>query len=260
MNLKGKTALVTGASSGIGVRFARQLAARGADLIITARRLDRLQALKEELEAAHSVQVYPIVQDLSAPDGATQLIAAMARADQRADVVINNAGFGTQDPFVDIPWEKTAQQLQLNIVALTQLTHHFAIQMKARGSGHILNVASIGAYLPTPFYATYGATKAYVRNFTEAIAYELRKTGVRICCLCPGPTTSEFMEVSGHEIPKLAKATFMSAERCARIGLGALFGWRWNIVSGWMNRLMVTSLRLSPRWLMTRVAALVMGS
>ena len=259
MNIQGKTALVTGASSGIGVRFARQLAARGANLVVTARRHDRLVALKEELEAAHGIQVLTIAEDLSAPDGASQLIKAIQQANQSVDVLINNAGFGTQNPFVDIPWKKTAQQLHLNIVALTELTHHYATEMKERGGGHILNVASIAAYLPIPYYATYAATKAYVRNFSEAIAYELRNTGVRVCSLCPGPTHSEFMDVSGHKLSPLAKSTFMSAERCARIGLRALFGWRWNIVSGWMNRLMVTSLRFAPRWMVTRIAAVVMG-
>ncbi len=260
MNLQGKIALVTGASSGIGACFARQLAAKGADLVVTARRLDRLEALKEEIQQRHNVTVHCIGLDLTDPTAPAQLVAQTEEAGLAIDVLINNAGFGTKNNFVDIPWRRSADQLQLNIVALTELTHRYAQAMKARGGGHIMNVASVGAYTPTPYYATYGAGKAYVRNFTEAVAYELRKTGVRLCCLCPGPTESEFPEVAGHEIPKLARATFMSAERCARIGLRALFGWRWNVVSGWMNKLMATSLRFIPRALMTRLAALVMGS
>jgi short-subunit dehydrogenase len=132
--------------------------------------------------------------------------------------------------------------------------------MKARGHGYILNVASIGAYVPSPYYAAYTAGKAYVRNLTEAVAYEARGSGVKITCLCPGPTTSEFLTTAGHkDLPAIGRLIFMSARRCAKIGLNALFGWRINVVAGWGNKLMMLSLRLVPRWLMIRIGALTMG-
>src|SRR5262249_23210791 len=159
----------------------------------------------------------------------------------RVDVLINNAGFGTQDDFLEIPWSKTVEQLQLNIVSLTELTHRFGKAMRDRRAGHILNVASVGASMPVPNYATDSAGKAYVRNFTEALAWELAPHGVRVCCLCPGGTKTEFMEVAGHSLSSTLESTLMSAERCARIGLDALFGWRRNVVAGALNKFMTWS-------------------
>lgn len=257
-DLAGRTALVTGASSGIGERFARRLAERGARLVITARRTERLEKLAEELRAAHGVEVTVIALDLGTVDAAQKLFEQTEGAGIAIDVLINNAGFGTQEYFVEIPWEKTREQIQLNITSLTELTWRFSRAMLARKRGWILNVASIGAYMPVPCYATYAAGKAYVRNFTEALAYELRGTPLRVCALCPGATSTEFMQVAGHEMPALYRLAFMSADRCARIGLSALFGWRRNVVSGVMNKLTVFWLRFVPRRLIVAFAALVM--
>jgi short-subunit dehydrogenase len=258
-SLKGQRALVTGASSGLGVAFARLLAARGADLVITARRKDNLDALAKELEARHGVAVTVVANDLSEPDGAAKLWEATEGKGLAVDVLINNAGGGLHRNFADASWEQLQRQLQLNVVSLTELTHRFARAMLARGKGHILNVSSIGAYTPTPTYATYSAGKAYVRDVTEAIAYELRGTPVRVCSLCPGGTLTEFHQAAGHELPKVFRATFMSAEDCAAIGLRGLFGGRRNVVSGFANSASMFLLRFVPRRMIVWISALTMG-
>ncbi len=258
MKLDGQRALVTGASSGIGDQLARQLAAKGANLVITARREARLEALADELREQYRVEVTVIPLDLSEPTAPAQLWDATEGQDRPVDILINNAGFGDQRPFVDIPWERSLEQLQVNVVSLTELAYRFIRSMKKRGAGHVLNVSSIGAYLPCPQFATYAAGKAYVRNFTEALAYELKGTGVRACCLCPGGTATEFSEVAGQSLSKVVELTLMSSERCARIGLAALFRGRRNIVSGLFNSLGMFLLRFAPRRLAAWIAAKVL--
>ena len=252
--LEGRRALVTGASSGIGVAFARELAKGGASLVLSARRRERLEALATELREAHGVEVDIVVADLGEPQGPEAIFAATEESGKPIDVLINNAGFGTKQPFLDQPIDKTAQELQLNLVSLTMLTKRFGVAMRQRGRGDILNVASVGAYLPTPSMATYGAGKAYVRNFTEALAHELRGTGVHACCLCPGATETEFADVAGLKLEPWKKLAFMSAERCAQIGLGALFRGRRNIISGFWNSVAMFSLRFLPRRLSAMLA------
>jgi uncharacterized protein len=258
-DLKGKTALVTGASSGLGVAFARLLASRGANLVITARREENLKALSTELTEKHGVQVAVLALDLSDPGAAERLHAETEGKGKAIDVLVNNAGGGIHRNFVDIPWDAVRRQIQLNVTSLTELTQRFAQSMLARGRGHVLNVASIGAYTPSPTYATYSAGKAFVRDFTEAIAYELQGSGVRVCCLCPGGTLTEFHQAAGHELPRAFRATFMTADKCASIGLSALFGGRWNVVSGLFNKISMFLLRFTPRRVMLWMTALTMG-
>ena len=257
MTLEGQTALVTGASSGIGEAFARQLAAMGANLVIAARRTERLEALASDIRSQHSVNVLVITADLSTADAPARLFADTE--DTTIDILINNAGFGTQDPFLDIPWAKTREQMQLNMSSLTELCFHFGRAMRKRGRGHILNVSSIGAYQPVPHFATYAAGKAYVRDFTEALAFELAGSGVHACCLCPGATATEFSDVAGQKLSAWMKPFFMSADDCARIGLRALFRGRRNIISGLSNKLTCWLLRFLPRRTIVWAAALVMG-
>lgn len=257
--LKGKWALVTGASSGLGVAFARRLAAQEANLVITARRKDNLDALARELIEKHKIEVVVVALDLSEPAAPTALWEQTERRGLAIEVLINNAGGGLHQDFLDTPWEPLARQIQLNVVSLTELTHRYGRAMKARGGGFILNVSSIGAYTPTPTYSTYSAGKAFVRDFTEAVAYELRDTAVRVCCVCPGGTLTEFHQASGHELPKVFRATFMTADECARIGLDALFGGRRNIVAGLMNSLSMFLLRFLPRRAIVAITALTMG-
>ena len=256
--IQGGRALVTGASSGIGEHAARQLAARGMNLVITARRAERLEALAKELRGSCSVEVDVVALDLGQASAASELFDKTEGAGKPVDVLVNNAGFGTQEHFVEIPWDKVREQMQLNVLSLTELTHRFAKAMLPRKRGWILNVASIGAYLPCPDYAAYAAGKAYVRDFSEALAHELRKTPVRVCCLCPGGTATEFFQVSGQKPSALIKISLMSPSRCARIGLRALFGGRRNIVAGVMNSIGMFSLRFIPRRLMVWIAALLM--
>jgi short-subunit dehydrogenase len=258
-DLAGRTALVTGASSGLGTAFARLLAARGADLVITARREANLTALAEELRAAHGIGVTTIVLDLAEPGSAARLFAETEGAGRAVDVLINNAGGGIHRNFVDIPWEETARQIQLNVTSLTELTWRFARAMVGRGRGWVLNVSSIGAYTPSPTYATYSAGKAYVRDFSEAVAYELKDTPVRVCSLCPGLTRTEFHQAARHTPSAWVAATSMSAESVAAIGLRAVFAGRRNVVAGWLNKAVAQSMRLTPRPVMTWSAALSMG-
>jgi len=259
-DLAGKTALVTGASSGIGAAFARRLAARGAALVIVARRQAELDKLAAALRDEHQVEVDVIALDLSVASAPAELFERTEGAGKPIDILINNAGFGTHQYFVEQAWDHVRQQLQLNIVSLTELSHRFGSAMAARGKGHLLNVASIGAYTPCPTYATYAAGKAYVRDFTEAIAHELAPRGVRVCCLCPGGTETEFHQVAGQTVPGWMKSmAFMSADKCAGIGLRALLGWRRNVVSGWSNKIGMFFLRFLPRRLVVWIGATSMG-
>ncbi len=259
-DLKGQTALVTGASSGLGVAFARLLAERGADLVITARRKENLEKVAKELGEKYSVKVDVVVLDLSEAGSPEKLWDATEGAGKAIDVLINNAGGGIHQNFIDTEWDRLARQIQLNMTSLTELTHRFAKVMVERKRGHILNISSIGAYTPSPSYATYSAGKAYVRDFTEAVAYELRDTPVRVCSLCPGGTITEFHKAAGHEMSRAFRATFMSAEDCADIGLGALFRGRRNIVSGIFNTLSVFFMRFVPRRILVWATARTMGA
>jgi uncharacterized protein len=259
MNLTGKTALVTGASSGIGTEFARQLGRMGANLVIVARRRANLEALATEIRDASKVEVSVIELDLSEPDAAKRLVDQTEGVGRTIDVLVNNAGGGVHQNFLDMDWDRVQRQLQLNMTTLTELTWRIGRAMRDRKAGHILNVASIGAYTPTPTYATYSATKAFVRDFTEAIAYELRGSGVKVCSLCPGGTTTEFHQAAGHELPKIFKSTFMSAKDCAAVGLSAVFRGRRNIISGVINKVMMFMLRFMPRRAIVWSAAKSMG-
>ena len=169
-------------------------------MVITARREENLKKLAEELEESAGVKVDVIALDLSEPDAARRLFEATEGAGKPIDVLVNNAGGGVHQYFVDLAWEQIARQIQLNVVSLTELTHRYANAMKARGGGHILNVvSSIGAYTPSPSYATYSAGKSLrARYMTEAVAYELAGSTVHICSLCPGGTLTEFHQAAGH--------------------------------------------------------------
>ncbi len=245
--LRGRRALVTGASSGIGLEIARQLARRGADLVLTARREDRLSALAAELRAQHGVDVRVVPADLAAPDAAVALYARTEGEGLPVDILVNNAGLGAWKAFADAPWETTASLLQVNVTALTQLTRLFVPRMIARRRGHVMNVASIGAYTPTPWFAVYAASKAYVRNFTEALDHELQGTGVRACCVCPGGTATGFLDQAGQQLKSGRGALLMPASRCAEIAVDKMLGGRRTVVTGFSNALGMWLLRFVPR-------------
>ena len=188
------TALVTGASSGLGREFARLHAKRGRDLVVTARRIGELDALKRELESAHGCRVTVVEADLAAPDAVETLWRACEGIE--IDVLINNAGFGGHGPFLEQSLERSQEMIALNVAAPTALAHRFAAPMVARGRGRILNVGSTAGYLPGPLQAVYYATKAYVNSFSQALAEELDGTGVTVTLLAPGPVKTGFTEAA----------------------------------------------------------------
>lgn len=258
--LAGQRALVTGASSGIGLELARVLAEEGANLVLVARRVERLEALAAELRQRHGVEALVVPADLQEPDAARALFERTEGQGLAVDVLVNNAGFGAYDDFVAIPWERHAAMLQVNVVALTQLSHLFLPKMIERRHGHLMNVASIGAYLPCPTFGAYAASKAYVRNLTEAIDYELRGTGVRAISVCPGGTSTEFLDHANQKLKPGASVFMMSPERCARIAVKKMLAGRRNVVTGLLNSLSMWALRFVPRALYAWLGAVSMGA
>lgn len=214
------TALITGASSGIGREFARYHAAAGGDVIITARRAEALEALKAELEAAHGVTVTVIALDLGAADGAEKLYAALNGA--RVDILINNAGFGGHGAFIDRDLAADMAMIDLNVKALVGLSHRIAKDMVAQGGGKILNVSSTASYMPGPLQATYFATKAYVSSFSQALDAELRDKGVTVTALEPGYVETEFAASADLEGTGLVAQKGATAADVAKFGYEAM--------------------------------------
>ncbi len=197
LDLTGKTALITGASSGIGVEFAKAFARRGARLVLVARRKDRLDAVAAAIRAESGVDVAVVVQDLSTPNSAAELEAKLRSTRTQVDVLINNAGFGTNARFVDEDRYRVRDEISLNVAALVDLTAAFLPGMIARDFGVVVNVASTASFQPVPGMAVYAATKAFVRSFTEAVWGEIESPNVRVFAVNPGATQSEFFEVAG---------------------------------------------------------------
>jgi len=255
--LGGKRALVTGASSGIGAAIARELAARSVDLVLTARRKPALDAIAAECSAM-GVRVDVVLADLGRPEAAPALWAT-ATAGGAIDICINNAGFGYFRPFAEIEWERDAEMVQLNVTALVQLSHLFVRARTADpGRAYLLNIASIGAYQSVPNMALYAATKAFVRNFTEALHDEHAGSPVSATVVCPGGTKTEFHANAGAgNYSWIANASMMSAERCARISVRAMTRGKRTVIPGLVNKLSCFGVRLVPRrfasWMANRV-------
>lgn len=238
----GKTALITGASSGIGADLARELARRGAHVVLVARRADRLAALAAEITALGvSAAAYPC--DISRAAARV----ALAAAHPGIDILVNNAGLGVFGPFNTADWDKTANMLEVNITALTHLTHLFATPMAVRGHGQVLMVASTAAFQPVPLYAVYAATKAYVLSLSEALSVEYAKQGVKFTTLCPGSTESEFFDVAAQRKSAMVEKSMMTSAAVAKIGVDALAAGKTSAVAGVLNTLMALGTRLSPR-------------
>lgn len=257
-----RRALVTGASSGIGLEIARALAARGFDLVITARRQDALTALASELRAAHGIEVEVVTADLAASDGASTVWQAASAAGARpVDVLVNNAGFGYFRSFSDVAWPLGAGMVTVNITALTELSHHFIGAAKARGErSHILNIASTASFQPIPDFAVYAATKAYVRNFSEALSLELANTPISVTCVCPGGVTTEFIARAGYgSFGKFANMTFETPATVARISVEAMLAGKRTRVIGLINRLGAMLASVSPRAITMRTARHFLG-
>jgi len=256
--LQGKTVLITGASSGLGAEFARQFAELGCSLILVARRADRLHDLQNDISRKFNVPVECVAMDLTENDAPRQLYNQLKESGRIVDVLINNAGFGLFGDFVETPWDRMRQMLELDVVVLTQMTHLFLSDMVERNSGYILLIGSTGSFQPTPEYAAYAAAKSYVLNLGEALHYELRRTDVKCSVLCPGVTRTEFLDVAGQKPTAFQKATMMSAEEVARQGIAALVKGRASIVTGWSNALFAWGTRLLPRQALAAVSGRLM--
>jgi len=243
MNTSRKVALVTGASSGIGLDIARQLARDGYELFLVARSAGKLHEIAKELGNAKV-----IVADLAREDAPQQVFDASGPV----DVLVNNAGFGVMGPFSETDLQKELEMIDVNIGALTALTKLYLRPMIERRSGHIVNVASTAAFQPGPLMAVYYATKAYVLSFSEAIADELRDSGVTVTALCPGPTATAFADAAGMSSSRLFNiAKPMRSDAVAKYGVRAMERGKRIAIPGVMNRLMMQSLRISPRRLVT---------
>jgi hypothetical protein len=258
-DLRGRRALVTGASSGLGADFARVLAERGCALVLVARREDRLKQLAEEIAGRHGVDVRVVAASLSEPDAPRTLHEGLAAEGLEVDVLVNNAGFGVFGPFLSIPWEREREMLELDVVAVVHLTKLFAADMVRRGRGWILQVASIGAYQPTPTYATYSAAKAFVLSFGEALAFELRGSGVSVTVVSPGVTATEFLAVSGQQPTLYQRLAMMQSDDVARAGVRAMLRGKPSTVPGLVNKLPAFLMRFTPRRLQARAAHLTMN-
>jgi short-subunit dehydrogenase len=251
-------ALVTGASSGIGAALARELARHGHDLVLSARSLAPMEALAEELRAlAAAVTVIPA--DLAKAGAAAALVREIEAVGIEIGMLVNNAGLGAIGQFMGISDERNAEIMQVNIVALTELTRLLLPPMLARRRGTIMLVASTASFLPVPNMAVYAASKAYVRSFGEALAQELAGSGVLVNVLCPGTTATNFFEVAGSLPSALQAARMMSADSVARIGYGGIARGRRVTVAGWANRALAFFATHIPHFLTLPAAARVMG-
>lgn len=246
------TALITGASGGIGLELAKIFARDRYDLVLVARTEDKLQKLADELRGQHGVQVRVLPADLSRP-GAPEDIGRTVRDEGLTiDFLVNNAGFGQMGRFHEADWPRQADMLQVNVVALTHLTRLFVPAMVERGSGRILNLASTAAFQPGPLMSVYYATKAYVVSFSEAIAHELRHTGVTVTALCPGPTTSDFQRAADMLGTKLADmGRRATAQQVAEFGYHAMMKGKRVAIHGVLNSLLAQTVKFAPRPLVT---------
>lgn len=251
-------ALITGASSGIGREFALLLAERGLDIIITARREDRLQGLAEEVREGRGGSIDVIVHDLGQPGAAEALHEQVAGLGKDVDVVINNAGFGVYGNSWDMDLARVKTMLELNMTSLTSLTQLYCADMVKRGRGRILQVSSIGAFQPSPLYASYAATKAYVLYYSQALNWELKGTGVTVSTLCPGLTETEFHKVADHIKPKSMDSLMMSARAVAKIGIKGMYKGKPVITPGFANKLSQWLVGAVPRSWATATAGRMM--
>lgn len=250
-NWRGKWALITGASAGIGRAFAFELAAGGADLILVARRRDRLTELANELRAKHKIAVEVCVADLAQHTGPAEVFEFTSRKGFDVELLINNAGFGAYGEFAKSEVSRNLEMVQVNIAAVVHLTRLYLPPMITRGHGDILILASTAAFQGVPYLNAYSATKAFDLLFAEALAEEVREHGIRVCALCPGSTTSEFSQVAGQPSSVLRRKE--SAEKVAHVGLKALAGGKSYVISGFKNYIGAHAQRLLPRRVVTRV-------
>jgi len=241
--------LITGASSGFGEEFARQYAAQGHSLVLVARRLDRLQSLAQALRQQYHVEVVAEQVDLSDIARITELQRRLHDRGIAIDILINNAGYGLQGPFVDSQLDAALAMLQLDVASLTAVTHVFAQDMRARGRGRILLVASLLAYQGVQNFAVYAAAKAYVLRLAEALHRELKRDGVTVTALCPGVSDTGFATAARMKLTPALKQLMMQPAPVVRAGIRALQAGRISVVPGWANKALVILTWATPRWL-----------
>jgi short-subunit dehydrogenase len=247
-----KVALITGASAGLGVEFARQLSARGHALVLAARRKDRLDELAKELGNARAVAI-----DLSKANAAAKLMADLEAAGEQVEILVNNAGFGLIGPFAELDAKRERQMIDLNVGTLTDLCRAVVPGMIARKSGGILNVASTAAFQPGPKMAVYFATKAFVLSLSEALHEELKPHGISVTCLCPGPTRTEFGDVAGFGGNGLFDRVAMEAPKVVEVGLKGLERNKAVVVPGIVNKVTANSGRFAPRAVVRKIAGAI---
>ena len=248
-----KTALITGASSGIGLELAHLFARDGYRLVLLARNRNTLRQLGDDLQSRYSITVRIAPKDLSHPATPVELYQELQETGIVLDVLVNNAGFGGAGPFVSTDWNHEAEMMQVNIVALTHLAKLFLPQIRAR-EGKIMNVASTAAFQPGPFMAVYYASKAYVLSFSEALAEELSGTGVTVTCLCPGPVKTNFQRRAYLEGTAMINSPLLvDVREVARVGYEGMKQGKRLVIPGWKNRVGVEMLRISPRAVVTKV-------
>ena len=257
--LVAKTALITGASSGIGLELARLFAGDGYRLVLVARNRGVLRALGDELQAKHGIEVRVSPKDLAHPASPTELYQELQEAGIVLDVLVNNAGFGGAGPFLKTDWNNEAEMMQVNMVALVHLTKLFLPQVRAR-EGKVMNVASVAAFLPGPYQSIYYATKAFVLSFSEALAEELRGTGTTVTCLCPGPVETGFQARAGTSTADVARSPLLvDVREVARAGYEGMKQSKRLVIPGWKNRALIQGLRLSPRSTATKMVSRMNG-
>jgi hypothetical protein len=251
------TALITGASSGIGAVFAQELAQRKIDLVLVARSKDKLDLLAEQLRSQHQIQVDVLVQDLTVPGAATTVFEAVTQKNIAIDLLINNAGFGDYGLFSESSLTKQLEMIQLNISTLVELTYRFLPQMQQRGSGSIINLSSMAAFQPIPYMSVYAATKAFVLSFSEALWAENQEKGVKVLAVCPGPTKTNFFDIAGFARLATGASQHQSAtspEAVVQEALQALEVDNSTVVPGGLsNQLVVNLSRFLPRDLVVKI-------
>ena len=252
-----ETVLITGASSGIGRELARCFAESGSDLVLVARREDRLRELSTALASRYGVKAHVLPKDLTLPAAGLEIENELRSAGIRVDVLVNNAGFGDYGAFAGLGLDRQMKMLQVNVGAVTELTRRFLPAMIERKRGGILNIASSAAFQPGPFMSVYYATKAYVLHFSEGIAEELATTGVTVTCLCPGPTVTEFGADSHMDGTLMFRMGAMPAGRVARAGYNGYRAGKVVVIPGFRNKLVAFSVRTGPRSLVRKIVKLL---
>lgn len=251
-----QTALITGASAGIGAAFAYELAERQTHLVLVARSETKLQKLSAVLEQQFKIQTTVIVQDLTQPEAAAQVFEAVNRQGLAIDLLINNAGIGDYGPFAQRSLQRQSDMVKLNVLALVEMTSLFLPPMQERGSGGIINVGSIAGFQAIPYLATYSASKAFVLRFSEALWAENKDKGVTVTALCPGPTTTDFFtEAEMDRNPALmARQSYEAPESVVKAGLAALAAGKSHVVTGSVkNQIIANASRLAPREFLAKI-------